>query len=164
MDALALSDWPVGGVSRDHAVHMAYLRAARRAQARQVSYVSPGDVARRDRWLCSACGEPVAQQWTATTADAAPVLAYVVPLADRGAYVRANVRLVHYRCAGADRQLGAELRRALGATVPSVKVKASGKDTHCINGHELAGENLLKSSDGRRRCRQCKRDREAGRT
>jgi hypothetical protein len=31
--------------------------------------------------------------------------------------------------------------------------------THCIRGHELSGDNILPSTNGRRRCRQCARDR-----
>jgi hypothetical protein len=160
MAALALTDWPVGGISRDHAVHIAYLRAARRAGA-EVSYVSPGDVAKRDRWVCSACGGPVASSWTAAEPAAAPAFAFTVPLGEGGAYVKRNVRLVHYGCVPAGgRQLGRMLRHALTSSPPSVKVKASGRDTHCTEGHDLAGDNLLRSSDGRRRCRQCRRDRE----
>ena len=34
--------------------------------------------------------------------------------------------------------------------------------THCKRDHELAGENLLTLSDGRRQCRTCRRDRNRG--
>lgn len=32
------------------------------------------------------------------------------------------------------------------------------RQTHCIRGHELAGENLYRDSRGRRQCRTCRRD------
>jgi hypothetical protein len=158
-----LDDWPPGGMSRDHAVHVAYLRAARRAGVRSAAYVSPLDVARRDNWACSACGGLVPERWTAAELDSAPALAYVRPLADGGGHSGRNVRLAHLRCAPpGDGKLTAALRRAL-AGAPSTKTRASRTDTHCLKGHELAGANLLKASDGRRRCRQCRRDRESGR-
>jgi hypothetical protein len=163
MSDFGLDDWPPGGVSRDHAVHVAYLRAARRAGVRAAGYVSPLDVARRDNWTCSGCGGPVPERWTAVDLNSAPALAYVSPLADGGGHSARNVRLAHLRCAPpADGKLAAALRRAL-AGVPTTKTRASRADTHCTKGHELAGANLLKSSDGRRRCRQCRNDRESGR-
>ena len=162
METFGLDDWPVGGCSRRHAVHVAYCRAVRRAGGQVHEYVSVPEVARRDGWACCACGEPVPQRWTEAEAGRAPVLAFTVPLAEGGRYAKANVRLAHHGCARfADRALERDVRRAL-AGVPSTKVKASGKDTHCINGHELAGGNLLSSGDGRRRCRQCRKDREMG--
>lgn len=164
MDDFGLSDWPPGGMSRDHAVHVEYSRAARRAGVRPVAaYVSPADVARRDKWMCSACGGLVPERWTAGQLDQAPALAYVKPLADGGGHSARNIRLAHLGCVElADGKLAAALRRAL-ANVPSVKTRASKNDTHCTEGHELAGANLLKASDGRRRCRQCRNDRESGR-
>jgi len=161
MDDFGLDDWPPGGCSRKHAVHVAYSRATRRAGEQLAAYVSVLDVAKRDGWTCCACGEPVPQRWTADQVDRAPVLAFAVPLADGGRYTEGNVRLAHLGCVSfADRVLERDVRRALTGA-PSTKVKASGKDAQCINGHELSGDNLLKSSDGRRRCRQCRKDREA---
>jgi hypothetical protein len=160
MDDFGLDDWPVGGVSRSHAIHVAYCRAVRRAGGRVHEYVSLTDVAKRDGWACGVCEEAVPRRWTEAEVGRASVLAFTVPLADGGRYVKANVRLVHLGCASfADAQLGRAVRRAVTG-VPSVKSRASGKDTHCINGHELVGANLLRSKDGRRRCRQCRNDRE----
>ena len=147
-------------MSRSHALHVAYSRAVRRAKGKLHEYVSLPEVAGRDRWTCCACGQPVPQRWTADELGRAPVLAFTVPLAEGGRYTEANVRLAHLGCTRfADAMLGRDVRRALTGA-PSTKVKASGTDTHCINGHELAGDNLLKSGDGRRRCRQCRKDRE----
>lgn len=161
MGMWALDDWPVGGVSRDHALHVAYSRAARRAGAEVGGYVRISDVARRDKWTCAACGKPVPDEWTAD--QLAPVLQLAVPLAPGGRYSSRSVRLVHFGCATfADQRLAEAVRRALTG-VPSTKMRASGNDTHCTEGHELAGVNLLKAADGRRRCRQCRRDRESGR-
>jgi hypothetical protein len=160
MDDFGLGDWPLGGISRIHAIHVAYLRAVRRAGGQLYEYVSAAEVAKRDRWACRECEKPVPRRWTADELSQAPVLAFTVPLAEGGRYAKANVRLVHLGCARfADAALELAIRRTLTG-VPTVKTKASGKDTHCINGHELAGGNLLKSSDGRRRCRQCRKDRE----
>lgn len=153
-----LADWPRGGRSVDHAVHVAYLRAARRAGALSVAYVSPSRVATRDGWACSACGGPVLQRWTAAEVADAPALAYVKPIEDGGAYSERNLRLAHQRCALADGRLAAALRQVLGG--PPARPRSRPGDTHCGAGHELAGANLLKSSDGRRRCRQCRNDRE----
>ena len=161
MDDFGLDDWPPGGMSRSHAIHVAYSRAVRRAGGQLQEYVSLTEVAKRDRWTCCECAEPVQQRWTAADVGRAPVLAFTVPLAEGARYVKANVRLVHLDCARfTDAALELAVRRTLTG-VPTVKTKASGKDTHCINGHELTGGNLLKSSDGRRRCRQCRKDREA---
>jgi hypothetical protein len=155
-----LDDWPTGGVSRSHAIHVAYIRAVRRAGRPVDEYVTVAEVARRDRWTCGACGEPVPQRWSAAETERAPVLAFTVPLAKGGRYVKANMRLTHLSCTSfADRVLARDLRLSLTG-VPSTKVKASGTDTHCVNGHELAGANLLRAGDGRRRCRQCRNDRE----
>jgi hypothetical protein len=160
VEDFGLEDWPVGGVSRRHALHVAYCRATRRAKGKLHAYVNVLNVARRDRWACCACGKPVLQRWTAAETGRAPVLAFTVPLAEGGRYTETNVRLAHLGCASfADRVLARDVRLTLTG-VPSTKVKASGTDTHCINGHELAGANLLKSRDGRRRCRQCRNDRE----
>jgi hypothetical protein len=154
----ALDDWPVGGVSRDHALHVAYARAARRAGAGPGEYVRPSDVATRDGWSCAACGGPVPDEWTGV--KRAPALELAAPLEPGGRYTSASVRLVHFGCATfADRRLAAAVRRALTG-VPSVKSRAAAGDTHCAEGHELAGANLLKAADGRRRCRQCRSDRE----
>ena len=159
-----LGDWPPGGMSRDHAVHVAYCRAVRRAGGRLVDYVSPGEVAQRDRWACSACGGPVGQRWDADGLDGAPVMVFRVPLAEGGRYAKANMQLAHFRCAHlADPLLVKALTSALGPA-GRPKVRAGKGDTHCLEGHELAGGNLLRSSDGRRRCRQCRNDRESGRT
>jgi hypothetical protein len=160
MEDFGLDDWPVGGCSRSHALHVAYCRATRRAGGRLLDYVSVPEVAKRDRWTCCECGEPVPRRWTADELGRAPVLAFTVPLTEGGRYAKSNVRLAHLGCTRfADGQLERTVRRAL-AGVPSTKVKASGKDTHCINRHELAGANLLHAKDGRRRCRQCRKDRE----
>lgn len=160
MDDFGLEDWPPGGISRSHALHVAYSRAARRAGGRLHEYVSLPEVAARDGWACCECEGPVPQRWTAAGLGRAPVLAFAVPLAEGAWYVSASVRLAHLDCARfADAALERAVRRAL-AGVPSVKTRASGNDTHCLNGHELAGANLLRSKDGRRRCRQCRKDRE----
>jgi hypothetical protein len=162
MGTWALDDWPVGGISRDHALHVAYSRAIRRAGGRVGGYVRPSDVARRDKWACAACGKPVPGEWTAERL--APVLQLTIPLGPGARYTSRSVRLVHFGCATfADKRLEEAVRRALTG-VPSTKMRASGTDTHCTEGHELAGANLLKASDGRRRCRQCRNDREAAGT
>ena len=36
------------------------------------------------------------------------------------------------------------------------------RKTHCLRGHELSGENLYVSPDGRRNCRECNRIRDRG--
>ena len=155
-----LDDWPLGGMSRDHAVHVAYCSAVRRAGGRLVEYVSPRDVAKRDKWECSACGGPVPQHWDADGLAGAPVLVFRVPLAEGGRYAKANMQLAHFRCADlADPVLVIALTSALGPA-GRPRIRAGKGDTHCLKGHELAGPNLLKASDGRRRCRQCRKDRE----
>ena len=67
--------------------------ASQAASCRQ--YVSVLDVARRDGWACSECGEPVPQRWTADELGRAPVLAFTVPLAEGGRYTEDGVRLAH---------------------------------------------------------------------
>ena len=164
MEDFGLDDWPAGGASRDHAVHKAYCQATVRAGGRLVEYVSSLDVARRDRWACSACGEAVPQRWDAGGLALAPVLVFTVLLAEGGRYARANLRLAHYGCARfADPVLARALARVLAGD-PNARQRAGKNDLECIKGHLLAGANLLKSADGRRRCRQCRRDRDrAGR-
>lgn len=36
------------------------------------------------------------------------------------------------------------------------RVHANSKKTHCLRGHELFGENLILTPDGRRQCKTCK--------
>ena len=112
MNDFGLDDWPQGGVSRKHAIHVAYSRAVRRAGGQLQAYVSVLDVARRDGWACSECGEPVPQHWTADELGRAPVLAFTVPLAEGGRYTEDGVRLAHLRCTRfADAALEVALRR-----------------------------------------------------
>jgi hypothetical protein len=163
VDTLTLDDWPPGHPSRSHRVHAAYLRAARRAAARKVAYIRAADIASRDKWACTACGQPVPQAWTATQLATAPALTFAVPWEDGGSYTRANARLVHYGCAQFSDSM---LRRQLAAILTSdigAPLRAGKDDETCTQGHPLAGANLLSSSDGRRRCRQCRNDRESGR-
>jgi hypothetical protein len=156
-----LTDWPPGAVSRDHAVHVAYIRAARRARRGvKVEYVSPGEVAKRDRWACAVCGQAVRKHWTADQLAEAPAFTFCVPFAEGGDYTKRNARFAHYGCVTpGDPHLRRGLERALAGDL-AAKARAGRRDTLCTKGHRLAGDNLLKSSDGRRRCKQCRRDRE----
>jgi len=43
-----------------------------------------------------------------------------------------------------------------GDTIPA----AHAEKTHCINGHPFEGANLYVEPDGRRRCRECKREKD----
>lgn len=143
--------------------YLMYMHLAKRLGVPRGWLFTADDVAKRDRWRCHACGEPVPQLWTAAQLGQAPVLTFATPWAEGGRYDKANARLAHYRCAvfpdaGLGRRLGQLLVRDL-----SVKARAGKADETCTQGHPLAGANLLKSSDGRRRCRQCRKDRESGR-
>ena len=162
MNVFGLDDWPSGCQRRSHAVHVAYVRAAQRVGERPWQYVDALKIAGRDRWTCSVCGGPVPEHWDSGAVGQAPALTFIEPLELGGRYAKANLRLAHLDCAGlTDPQLLRTLRRALGGGLDA-KVRASRSDTHCLKGHELAGANLLKASDGRRRCRRCRNDRERG--
>jgi hypothetical protein len=156
-----LTDWPADTRRpRSILIHMAYLRAGRRAGVRTGWIFTPDEIASRDKWTCAICGHAVLHRWTADQLGCAPVYTFRVPWAEGGRYDQANARLAHYGCATpADRHLRRALERALAGDL-AVKAKASRNDTHCTSGHPLSGANLLKASDGRRRCRQCRRDRE----
>ena len=43
-----------------------------------------------------------------------------------------------------------------GGTLPAMWLR----QTHCVNGHPLSGDNLGTGSDGERRCKTCHRDRQ----
>lgn len=159
-----LDDWAPGvrasSGPRQIRLHMIYLQQARRAGIPHGWIFTARTVADRDGWSCSVCGAPVPQRWTAGQLDRAPALTFAVAWADGGRYDEANARLAHYGCAvfpdpGVRRRAGALLVRDL-----AVKAHAAPGDETCPKGHRLEGANLLKASDGRRRCRQCRRDRE----
>jgi len=164
MSDFGLDDWPQRVSSagpRQIRVHVMHIRAAIRAGAAMGGIFTVAEVAKRDRWRCHACGGPVPERWTAGELPRAPALTFARPWAEGGRYDKANARLAHFGCVTFDdpafgRRLGALLVRDL-----TVKARAGGQDEACTQGHELAGANLLKASDGRRRCRQCRQDREA---
>lgn len=165
MDDFGLRDWPPSGRNtspRHVRMHMIYLAAARKAGVKRGWIFTAETIAQRDRWRCFVCGETVLQRWSAAEVDRAPALTFATAWSEGGAYDKRNARLAHFGCAAFPdaafgRRLGQLLMRDL-----SVKTHASRDDETCTRGHELAGANLLKSSDGRRRCRQCRRDRESG--
>jgi len=167
MDVFGLDDWPGRPSSagpRKIRVHVMYIRAAIRAGAPMGSIFTADDVAKRDRWRCQVCGEPVLQRWTAGELPRAPALTFAVPWAQGGRYDKANARLAHFGCItfadpGFGRRLGQLLVRDL-----TVKARAGSQDETCTKGHRLTGENLMSSTDGRRRCRQCRQDRERAAT
>lgn len=164
VDTLTLADWPPGHRSRAIRIHQAYLRAARRAGARTGWIFTIGDVAKRDRWACAVCGQPVPQSWAPGELATAPAYTFTVPWADGGRYDKASARLAHYGCATpADPHLARALAHALTSTLDG-RERAGRHDETCTQGHPLAGANLLKASDGRRRCRQCRNDRESAKT
>jgi hypothetical protein len=161
-----LDDWPPPGRrgrgSRQVRMHSVYLGHARRMGVPTGYIFNADEIAARDGWACAVCGEPVPQRWTAAQLGQAPALTFAVAWADGGRYDQANARLAHFGCAmfpdaGLQSRLGAVLVRDL-----AVKAHAAPGDQACGNGHELSGANLLKSRDGRRRCRQCRNDRERG--
>ncbi len=120
-------------------------------------------MAKRDHWTCHVCGQTIRGSWTAAELDTAPALTFAVPWADGGRYDRANARLAYYACAAiTDKTLRRTLAIALTTSI-TAPPRASNDDATCLHGHPLTGDNLLKGSDGRRRCRQCRRDRESGR-
>lgn len=159
-----LDDWAPGDRARNGSrqlrMHKIYLAAARRSGIR-VSIFTADDVGERDGWSCSVCGAGVPQRWTAAEAGRAPALTFAVSWADGGRYDRDNARVAHFGCAvfpdeGMRRRVGALLVRDL-----AVKAHAAAGDDTCGKGHPLSGDNLLSASDGRRRCRQCRKDRES---
>lgn len=159
-----LDDWAPGERAsvgpRKIRLHMIYLARARKTGVPRGTIFTAGTVADRDGWACTACGGPVPRRWTAAELDRAPALTFAVPWADGGRYDEANARLAHFGCAvfpdaGVRRRVGALLVRDL-----AVKAHAAASDEACGQGHPLTGANLLKASDGRRRCRQCRNDRE----
>jgi len=164
VDDFGLGDHPPPGSDagpRDWRVHLVYLAVARRLGVPRGALFSIADVAVRDGWRCHGCGGPVLQRWTAERLALAPALAFATAWSEGGRYDKANARLAHHGCvvfpdAAFGRRLGQLLVRDL-----AVKARAGRADETCTQGHALAGANLLKSSDGRRRCRQCRRDREA---
>jgi hypothetical protein len=160
----SLDDWPPGNRaktgSRQVRIHKAYLAQARRRSVPAGWIFLAADVARRDRWTCAMCGEPVPQRWTAAELEQAPALTFAVAWAEGGRYDEASARLAHFGCAvfadaGLRRRVGALLVRDL-----EVKAHAAAGDETCASGHPLSGDNLLRARDGRRRCRQCRNDRE----
>jgi hypothetical protein len=160
----ALDDWPPGDRaktgSRQVRMHKAYRGYARRAAVPQGVIFLAADVAKRARWTCAVCVEPVPRQWTDGQRDQAPALTFAVAWADGGRYDEAYARLAHFGCvvfpdAGLRRRVGSLLVRDL-----AVKAHAARLDETCPRGHALAGANLLKARDGRRRCRQCRNDRD----
>jgi hypothetical protein len=166
-DDFGLGDWPGragrgrSGGSRQIRVHVMYIRAALRAGAPRGQIFVVDDVAKRDRWLCNVCGEPVPERWTAGQLPRAPALTFAAPWAEGGRYDKANARLAHFGCITfADPAFGRRLGQLLVRDL-SVKARAGRRDETCLQGHRLAGANLLKSSDGRRRCRQCRQCRGA---
>jgi hypothetical protein len=162
-----LGDWPPPGSDagpRHWRLHLMYLPVAKRLGVPRGRLFSIADVAKRDGWRCHACGEPVPQRWTAAQLDQTPALTFATAWSEGGGYDEANARLAHHGCAvfpdaAFGRRLGQLLVRDL-----SVKARAGRRDETCTEGHPLTGANLLKASDGRRRCRQCRRDREAAGT
>ena len=141
-------------------MHAMYLRLVRRMGVPHGWIFTLDDVAARDRWLCVVCGSPVPQRWSAGQLGQAPALTFAVAWADGGRYDKANAQLAHFGCAsfpdeGLRRRVGQLLVRDL-----AVKAHAAADDDTCSKGHELTGANLLRAKDGRRRCRQCRKDRE----
>ena len=168
MDDFGLDDWPPPGRTdagpRQLRMHVMYLRVARRLGVPLGWIFTIADVVKRDGWQCHVCGEPVPERWTDAQLAQAPALTFAKPWSEGGRYDKANARLAHYGCApfpdaAFARRLGQLLVRDFG-----VKARAGTADETCTKGHKLAGANLLNASDGRRRCRQCRRDREAAGT
>ena len=163
MDSLTLGDWPPGHRPRRIRIHAAYLRAARRAGIKSGWMFTTDDVASRDKWTCHACGHAVPRTWTTAELATAPALTFATPWAHGGQYDKANARLAHYGCiAFADPALARAIAQALTSDL-TAPVRAARDDETCLYGHPLTGPNLLKNADGRRRCRQCRNDRESGR-
>jgi len=164
MDDFGLDDWPQrvsSAGSRQGRMHVMYLRAGIRAGVPCGWIFTVDDVAKRDRWLCHVCREPVPQRWTAGELTRAPALTFATPWADGGRYDKANARLAHFGCITfSDPAFGRRLGQLLVRDL-TVKARAGSQDETCTKGHELTGSNLLNASDGRRRCRQCRQDREA---
>jgi hypothetical protein len=146
--------------SRQLRMHRIYFMQADRMGVRCGFIFTVDDVAERDGWTCAVCGAPVLQRWVAAELGQAPALTFAVAWADGGQYDKANARLAHFGCAvspdeGLRRRVGQLLVRDL-----AVKAHAAAGDETCSKGHALTAANLLKSGDGRRRCRQCRNGRE----
>lgn len=163
MDDFGLDDWPQRVSSagpRKIRVHVMYIRATIRSGVPCGQIFTVGDVAKRARWRCHMCREPVLQRWTAGELPRAPALTFAVPWAEGGRYDEANARLAHFGCITfADPAFGRRLGQLLVRDL-AVKARAGSQNETCTKGHRLTGENLMSSTDGRRRCRQCRRDRE----
>lgn len=149
-----------GNGSRELRLHMIYMRRAVRADVPRGFIFTAADVVARDGWSCSVCGGQVPERWTAAGLGQAAALTFAVPWAAGGGYDLDNARLAHFGCAvfadaGLRRRIGALLVRDL-----AVKAHAAAGDETCGKGHVLTGANLMKAADGRRRCHQCRRDRE----
>ena len=102
------------------------------------------------RWTCTACGQLVPREWDAAQLATAPAYTFRVPWADGGRCDKANARLAHYGCATfADPCLARALARVLIRDL-AVRTRASRTDTHCLNGHRLAGDDRRSATHGPR--------------
>lgn len=74
-------------------------KRARRARKRGVAHepYTLAEIATRDRFRCGLCGKRVAMK-QAVPHPKAPTIDHIVPIADGGTDVRANVQLAHFEC------------------------------------------------------------------
>lgn len=74
-------------------------KARRRARKRQAEYepVNPLTIYERDAWTCQLCGKRIDRTKTAPHPKA-PTIDHLLPLAQGGAHVPANLQAAHFRC------------------------------------------------------------------